>query len=75
MRRWTFATSRRLKSRRTIFYSYIGRTRYVSFGIEPLVAYLIARENEVKLVRIVLTGKKIGLPPEEIKERLREMYV
>lgn len=55
--------------------AYIKKAKFVSFGIEPLVAYLIAKENEIKLVRIILTGKKNGLPPELIKERLRDSYV
>lgn len=54
---------------------YIKKAKYVAFGIEPLVAYLLAKENEIKLARIILTGKKNGLPPEMIKERLRESYV
>lgn len=54
---------------------YIKKAKYVAFGIEPLVAYLLAKQNEIKLARIILTGKKNGLPPEVIKERLRESYV
>lgn len=54
---------------------YIKKAKYITFGIEPLIAYLIAKENEVKLARIVLTGKKSHLPPEVIKERLRDSYV
>lgn len=54
---------------------YIKRAKYVTFGMEPLVAYLMAKENEIKLARIILTGKKNNLPAEMIKERLRESYV
>lgn len=54
---------------------YIKRAKYIAFGIEPLVAYLLAVENEVKLARIILTGKKNGIPPDIIKERLRNSYV
>lgn len=54
---------------------YIKKAKYITFGIEPLVAYLIAKENEIKLARIVLTGKKNNLPADVIKERLRESYV
>ena len=45
------------------------------FGIGPLAAYLIARENEIKTVRIILSGKLNELPEESIRERVREMYV
>ena len=45
------------------------------FSIGPLVAYVIARENEIKTVRIIITCKQNGLPDEAIRERIREMYV
>ena len=35
-----------------------------------LVAYVLARENEIKTVRIILTGKRSGLPEEFIRERV-----
>ena len=45
------------------------------FTIGPLAAYILARQNEIKCVRMVLSGKLNGLPDEMIRERLREMYV
>lgn len=53
----------------------IKSAKYVAFGIEPLIAYLLAKENEIRQVRIILTGKKNGIPADTIKERLREAYV
>ncbi|MCD8241965.1 MAG: V-type ATPase subunit [Lachnospiraceae bacterium] len=49
--------------------------KYKAFSVGPLVAYIIARENEIKTVRIILTGKQNGLPDDSIRERVREMYV
>lgn len=49
--------------------------KYHPFTIEPLAAYILARENEIKCVRILLSGKQNRLPEESIRERLREMYV
>lgn len=49
--------------------------KYNPFSVGPLVAYILARENEIKTVRIILTGKRSGLPDEQIRERIREMYV
>ncbi|MDO4278128.1 MAG: V-type ATPase subunit [Lachnoclostridium edouardi] len=49
--------------------------KYNAFSAGPLVAYLLARENEIKTVRIILTGKLNGLSEESIRERIREMYV
>lgn len=45
------------------------------FTIGPLAAYILARQNEIKCVRMVLSGKLNGLPDDMIRERLREMYV
>lgn len=49
--------------------------KYNAFSVGPLVAYIIARENEIKTVRIILTCKQNGLPDDSIRERVREMYV
>lgn len=49
--------------------------RYHAFSEGPIVAYLLARENEIKTVRIILSGKANGLSAESIRERVRKMYV
>ena len=49
--------------------------KYNSFSAGPLVAYVLARENEIKTVRIILTGKQNEFPDEAIRERIREVYV
>lgn len=49
--------------------------KYNPFTVSPLAAYLLARENEIKTVRIILLGKLNHLSEESIRERLREMYV
>lgn len=49
--------------------------KYNPFSIGPLVAYVLARENEIKTVRIILTCKQNHLPDDFIRERIREMYV
>lgn len=45
------------------------------FSVGPLVAYVLARENEIKTVRIILTCKQNDLTDDAIRERVREMYV
>ena len=45
------------------------------FSVGPLVAYVIARQNEIQTVRIILTCKQNGLSDDSIRERVREMYV
>ena len=49
--------------------------KYNPFSVEPLVAYVLAKENEIKTVRIILTARLNGLEEEQIRERIREMYV
>ena len=54
---------------------YIRDARYVSFGIEPVCGFLIAKESEIKNLRMILTGMLAGTAKEVTKERLREAYV
>lgn len=55
--------------------NYVKALRYNPFGIEAIVGYLLAKENEVKLIRIIMVGKINNLPAEKIRERLRDVYV
>jgi V/A-type H+/Na+-transporting ATPase subunit C len=54
---------------------HIKQAKYLTFGPEPLAAYILAKENEIKIIRIVMVGKINQLATEEIKERLRDVYV
>lgn len=49
--------------------------KYNAFTVSPLAAYVLAKENEIKSVRLILSGKRNHLPAEKITERLRESYV
>ncbi len=49
--------------------------KWEPFTIGPLIAYIIARENEIKAVRLILSAKLNSLDMQIIKERLRKMYV
>ncbi|MCR4842210.1 MAG: V-type ATPase subunit [Eubacterium sp.] len=49
--------------------------KYNAFSIGPVVAYAIARENEIKTVRIILSGKQNALSEDSIRERVRKTYV
>ena len=50
-------------------------SKYVNFGPEPLFSYIVAKETEVKILRIIMVSKINKLSPEEIRERLRDLYV
>lgn len=47
----------------------------VIFGPEPLFAYVVAKERENKLLRIIMVSKLNNIAPERIRERLRDIYV
>lgn len=55
--------------------AYLQQGKQKTFGLEPLVGYLYAKEIEVKNIRMIMVGKINGLPIEEIRERLRNVYV
>lgn len=54
---------------------YIRPQKFNPFTLSPLAAYFLARENEIKTVRIILSGKRNDIADNVIRERLRDMYV
>lgn len=54
---------------------YVQDAKFVTAGIEPIAAFYVAKEMELKNLRMVLTGKLVGIAEETLKERLRETYV
>lgn len=54
---------------------YLGDGKYVPFGPAPVVAYLASLEGEIVAARMVLLGKRDGVSPEMLRERLRDSYV
>lgn len=55
--------------------NYLKKGKLVSFGTEPIISYILAKENEIKVLRIIITGKKNNVNPDTIRERLRDVYV
>ncbi|MEG1437195.1 MAG: V-type ATPase subunit, partial [Oscillospiraceae bacterium] len=49
--------------------------RYKAFGVDPIVAYYLAKDAEIKSVRIILSAKLNHLPADIIRERVRALYV
>lgn len=54
---------------------YLKKAKYITLGLEPLIAYLFAKETETKNIRIIILGKLNKVPQEILRERLRETYV
>lgn len=57
------------------FMEFLQRAKLITIGVEPFIAYLFAKETEIKNVRIIMTGKINNLPVDMIRERLRLVYV
>lgn len=55
--------------------AYLQPARSLAFGAPLVVAYLAAKETEITAVRMILSGRLGGIPPESIRERIRDLYV
>lgn len=55
--------------------AYIREARFITYGEQPVAAYVAAREFEMTQIRIIMAGRASGLSPEAIRERLRSSYV
>jgi V/A-type H+-transporting ATPase subunit C len=53
---------------------FLRKTKQISFGIEPLLAFYLARDHELKLVRTIWVGKQFEYTPDKLKIRMRELY-
>jgi vacuolar-type H+-ATPase subunit C/Vma6 len=47
---------------------YLRQTRFATFGYEPLVAFFLTSENELRNLRLVYAAKLAGLTDEETRE-------
>ena len=54
--------------------AYLKGAKLVSYGCEPVIAYMAAVEGEITAIRMILTGRLAGIAPQVIRERLRDMY-
>jgi|GEM_PF-1762093 len=62
---------RRLDAAQT---KYLRESLFVSFGIEPLLAYLWIRERELNNLRTIFIAKMSGISQDEIRASLRGPY-
>ncbi len=49
-------------------------TRYTPFGVEPLIAYFVAKLNELKILKLLFVGKLHGIESVRMKERLPDVF-
>lgn len=52
---------------------YLNSTIQITAGHQPVVAYLIKKENEIRRVRLILTAKKNKLDNKLVQDRLEEV--
>ena len=52
---------------------YINKAKLVTFGIEPVIAYIHRKKQEAGLIRVILSAKQNGISEEEIRARLRDI--
>lgn len=62
------------KERDNYLISLVQKAKFEENSILPVIAYLLAREQEAKCLRLILTAKRNRLPDSVITERLRELY-
>jgi V/A-type H+-transporting ATPase subunit C len=53
---------------------YLRRAKLIAFGVEPLIAYLYAKENEIRMIRTIMVGKLNHVESSVIKESLPRVY-
>jgi V/A-type H+-transporting ATPase subunit C len=49
---------------------YLKTTRYIPAGIQPLIAYLLFKEHEIRMVRLVTAGIKAFIKPDAMLDRI-----
>lgn len=49
--------------------------RFKAFGLDPILAYYIAKDTEVKNTRVILNAKLNNIDSREIRKRVRDTYV
>ena len=57
------------------FIDLIKDVKYITYGPEVIFANVLAKEMEIKNLRIILVSKLNGLKSEFIREKLRDTYV
>lgn len=58
-----------------IVVAYLREARQVTIGAEPVIAYVMGRQAEVRAVRTLLMGKLAELDESVLRARLRDLYV
>lgn len=52
---------------------YLRNAKYIDMGHEPVMVYFLARMHELKVLKIIITGKLVGVSEEELQKRVPEV--
>ena len=52
--------------------TFISEANRFVFGIEPILGYVLEKENEITSIRMVMAAKRANSPADTVIERLRE---
>jgi V/A-type H+-transporting ATPase subunit C len=58
-----------------VLLDHVDQAKRQAYGIEPLVAFIVRRQLEVKLVRMAITARLDGVGRDVVEERLRAAHV
>lgn len=50
------------------------KAKSIHFGPEPIFTYIVAKETEIKNLRIIIVSKLNNISPEATRERVRDLY-
>lgn len=54
---------------------YVECGKLTPFGVDPIIAYFVAKQAEILSLRIILTAKQNSMSDEIITKRVRKLYV
>lgn len=52
---------------------YINKAKLITFGVEPVIAYIHRKQQETGIIRVILSAKQNGISEEELRTRLRNI--
>ena len=48
--------------------------KYAAFGVDPVIGFLVAKQTEIKNLGLILGAKRLGIPFEAMRKRMRMSY-
>ncbi|MBD3308467.1 hypothetical protein GF339_18725 [candidate division KSB3 bacterium] len=53
---------------------FLETTKQITFGIEPIIAFYLAWDNALKMIRTILVGKRFGYTQDQLHRHMRKLY-